>query len=253
MKNSLTSIVAMKNSLTSIEDLRTALDQASEFRKKNGRPFIAVSYAQSLDGSIATASRQPMQLSGSESMCLTHQLRACSRFILVGIGTVLADNPRLTVRLVEGENPQPIILDTHLRTPPDANLVQRSDLSTWIVNGNHNLKNRNDTFKQEGITLISCKCNDDGLIDLLALMDILARRQVNSIMVEGGARVITSFVKLKLVDLFVITISPKLVGGLPVIDARSFKTASSLELTDVHYQQLGVDLVVWARPDWSNR
>ncbi len=242
----------MKNSSTPIEDFKTVIDHAPEFRKTNGRPFITVSYAQSLDGSIATSGRQQMQLSGPESMRLTHQLRAYSQSILVGIGTVLADNPSLTVRLVEGKNPQPIILDTRLRTPPDANLVQRSDLSTWIVNGNHDPHDRNDTFKQKGITLIGCKQNDDGWIDLLALMDILARRQVNSIMVEGGARVITSFVKLKLADLFVITVSPKLVGGLPVIDARGFKTASSLKLTDVHYQRLGADLVVWARPDWSH-
>jgi 3,4-dihydroxy 2-butanone 4-phosphate synthase/GTP cyclohydrolase II len=242
----------MKNSSTPIEDFKTVIDHAPEFRKTNGRPFITVSYAQSLDGSIATSGRQQMQLSGPESMRLTHQLRAYSQSILVGIGTVLADNPSLTVRLVEGKNPQPIILDTRLRTPPDANLVQRSDPSTWIVNGNHDPHDRNDTFKQKGITLIGCKQNDDGWIDLLALMDILARRQVNSIMVEGGARVITSFVKLKLADLFVITVSPKLVGGLPVIDARGFKTASSLKLTDVHYQRLGADLVVWARPDWSH-
>jgi GTP cyclohydrolase II len=239
----------MKNSVTSIEDFRKIIGLAPEFLIKNGRPFITVSYAQSLDGSIATAGRQQMQLSGPESMHLTHQLRACCQTILVGIGTVLADNPSLTVRLVEGQNPQPIILDTRLRTPLDANLVQRSDPSTWIVNGNHNRVDRNDTFRQKGITLINCKCNDDGWIDLLALMDTLARRQVNSMMVEGGARVITSFVKLKLVDLFVITISPKLVGGLPVIDNRSFNTDSHLELTDVHYQRLGGDLVVWARPN----
>ena len=242
----------MKNSSASIEDFRIVIDKAREFRKINGRPFITVSYAQSLDGSIATASRHQMQLSGPESMRLTHQLRACCQSILVGIGTVLADNPSLTVRLVEGENPQPIILDTHLRTPPDANLVQRSDLSTWIVNSNHNPLDPNGTFKQKGIRLIGCNRNDDGLIDLLALMGILARRRVSSIMVEGGARVITSFVNMKLVDLFVITVSPKLVGGLPVIDTRGFKNASALELTDVHYQRLGADLVVWARPDWSN-
>jgi len=242
----------MKNSLTSIEDFKKIIGRAPEFREKNGRPLITVSYAQSLDGSIATAGRQQMQLSGPESMRLTHQLRACCQTILVGIGTVLADNPSLTVRLVEGQNPQPIILDTRLRTPLDANLVQRSDPRTWIVNGNHHRVDRNDAFRQKGITLIHCQCSDDGWIDLLALMDILARRQINSMMVEGGARVITSFVKLKLADLFVVTISPKLVGGLPVIDTRSFKTASHLELTDVHYQRLGGDLVVWARPDWKD-
>jgi riboflavin biosynthesis pyrimidine reductase len=71
-------------------------------------------------------------------------------------------------------------------------------------------------------------------------------------MVEGGARIITSFIRLKLVDLFVITVAPKLIGGLPVIDARRSKNASQLTLTDIHYQRLGGDLVVWARPNWRN-
>jgi riboflavin biosynthesis pyrimidine reductase len=70
--------------------------------------------------------------------------------------------------------------------------------------------------------------------------------------VEGGAKIITSFIRLKLVDLFVITVAPKLIGGLPVIDNRGIKTVSQLALTDIHYQRLGGDLVVWARPNWSN-
>jgi 3,4-dihydroxy 2-butanone 4-phosphate synthase/GTP cyclohydrolase II len=241
----------MKNSITSIEEFKTVINRTGEFRLKNKRPFVTVSYAQSLDGSIATVNKQQMQLSGAESMRLTHQLRACCQSILVGIGTVLADNPSLTVRRVEGQNPQPIILDTRLRTPLDANLVKRPDLSTWIVNGNHDTGDPNSALRQKGATLISCRCAKDGLLDLPALMDELAKRQVDSVMVEGGARVITSFVKLKLVDLFVITVSPKLVGGLPVIDAESFKASPFLQLKEVHYQQLGQDLVIWARPGWG--
>ena len=241
----------MKDSITSIEEFETVINRTGEFRLENKRPFVTVSYAQSLDGSIATVNKQQMQLSGAESMRLTHQLRACCQSILVGIGTVLADNPSLTVRRVEGQNPQPIILDTRLRTPLDANLVKRPDLSTWIVNGNHDTGDPNSALRQKGATLISCRCADDGLIDLPALMDELANRQVDNVMVEGGARVITSFVKLKLVDLFVITVSPKLVGGLPVIDAESFKASSFLQLKEVHYQQLGQDLVIWARPGWG--
>ena len=103
-----------------------------------------------------------------------------------------------------------------------------------------------DLFHQDALL------DDDGLIDILALMDMLALREVNNVMVEGGAIVITSFIRLKLVDLFVITVAPKLVGGFPMIDARRIKNASHLALTDIHYQRLGGDLVVWARPIWSN-
>ena len=108
------------------------------------------------------------------------------------------------------------------------------------------------TAVSQPLEVSRCKRDDDGLIDIVALMDILARQQVNNVMVEGGAMVITSFIRLKLVDLFVITVAPKLLGGLPVIDACRFKSASHLALTDIHYQRLGGDLVVWARPNWSN-
>jgi riboflavin-specific deaminase-like protein len=169
----------------------------------------------------------------------------------VGIGTVLADNPSLTTRLVAGDNPQPVILDTNLRTPPEANLVTRKDLSTWIVNGNHSIGDRHRALHQKGATLISCNCNDDGLIDLGALMAELADRQIDSLMVEGGARVITSFIRWKLVDLFVVTVAPKIVGGLSVIDTYSFQSAAFLQLKDVHYQRLEDDLIIWARPNWG--
>ena len=241
----------MKIQIKSIEEFKTVIDQAHQFRLENRRPFVTVSYAQSLDGSIASANRQQMQLSGAESMRLTHQLRALNHSILVGIGTVLADNPSLTTRLVAGDNPQPVILDTNLRTPPEANLVNRLDLSTWIANGNHGSGDRCSMLRQKGASLISCRCGDDGLIDLEALMEELVKRQIDSLMVEGGARVITSFIRWKLVDLFVVTVSPKFVGGLPVIDTSSFQSTSFLQLEDVHYQTSGEDLIIWARPNWG--
>jgi riboflavin-specific deaminase-like protein len=241
----------MKIQIKSIEEFKTVIDQAHQFRLENRRPFVTVSYAQSLDGSIASVNRQQLQLSGAESMRLTHQLRALNHSILVGIGTVLADNPSLTTRLVPGDNPQPVILDTNLRTPPEANLVNRQDLSTWVANGNHGSGDRCSMLRQKGATLISCRCGDDGLIDLEALMEELVKRQIDSLMVEGGARVITSFIRWKLVDLFVVTVSPKFVGGLSVIDTSSFQSTSFLQLEDAHYQTLGEDLIIWARPNWG--
>ena len=84
-------------------------------------------------------------------------------------------------------------------------------------------------------------------------MTELANRRIDSLMVEGGARVITSFIRRKLADLFVVTIAPKLVGGLPVIDSGSFKSNEHLQLGEVHLQTLGNDFIVWARPDWKNQ
>jgi riboflavin-specific deaminase-like protein len=234
----------------SIEDFKSFIKDAEAFRLKRRRPFIAVSFAQSVDGSIASRNKGQLLLSGPKSSILTHQLRASCDAILIGIGTLLADDPQLTVRLAAGPNPQPIILDTRLRTPLAARLIQRTDLSPWIVNGQDGTHLRATALRQAGARPLTCATAGDGHIDLLALMDLLTERKVNSLMVEGGAKVITSFVNAGLVDQFIITISPKLVGGLRMIDSKGFKAASHLDLGQVKYQPIDDDLIMWARPKW---
>jgi GTP cyclohydrolase II len=235
----------------SIEDLKACLSTSEAFRARHNRPFITISYAQSVDGSIASRNRRPIRLSGPESAVLTHQIRAASDSILIGIGTLLADDPRLTVRLAEGRNPQPIILDTHLQTPLSARLVTQSDLSPWIINARNNRGNRVEALKNAGATPLPCVTGRGGKIDLHALMTMLAEMQVNSIMVEGGAKVITSFVHSRLIDQFIITVSPRLVGGLPVIDSNGLDLNTNLTLGNLSYQRLGNDLIIWTRPDWK--
>jgi GTP cyclohydrolase II len=241
----------MMDRIESIEDLKACLSKAETFRAHNNRPIIIVSYAQSVDGSIASGNRLPLQLSGPESAILTHQIRAASDAILIGIGTLLADDPRLTVRLAEGNDPQPIILDTHLRTPRSAKLVTRSDLSPWVVNAEDNHSTRVEALRAAGATPLPCATGRGGKIDLHALMSMLAEKQINSIMVEGGAKVITSFVQSRLIDQFIITVSPRLVGGLTVIDSNGLNLGTNLALSHVSYQRLGNDLIIWTRPDWE--
>lgn len=237
--------------IQSIENLKTQLHYAAQFRAKYHRPFITVSYAQSIDGSIASRKREPLVLSGPKSWELTHQIRACCDAVLIGIGTVLADDPQLSVRRVDGKNPQPIILDTHLRTPLNAKCVQRNDVDSWIINGKTDSVQKIRVLEEAGARPLACATGTNGKIDLLALMDLLAAMNINSLMVEGGARVITSFVNSKLVDLFIITIAPKLVGGLQVLNSRGLEAAQYLDCEQVHYQRLGNDIIVWARPGWK--
>jgi 3,4-dihydroxy 2-butanone 4-phosphate synthase/GTP cyclohydrolase II len=238
--------------IQSIEDLRAQLHYAAQYRSKYNRPFITVSYAQSIDGSIASRKNEPLQLSGPQSWKLTHQIRAASDAILVGIGTVLADDPQLSVRHVDGKNPQPIILDTHLRTPLEAKCVQRDDMSAWLINAKTNSIVKIRAFEKAGAKPLSCATGPDGKIDLFALMDQLDAMKINSVMVEGGARVITSFVNAMLVDQFIITIAPKLVGGLQVLNSRGLEVAQFLDCEHVHYQQLGNNIILWARPAWKS-
>jgi riboflavin biosynthesis pyrimidine reductase len=120
------------------------------------------------------------------------------------------------------------------------------------VNGKGNSQEKINALKNAGATVLSCATAAQGKIDLNALMELLVDNEVNSLMVEGGAEVITSFVNEQLVDQFVITISPKLVGGLQVIDKRGLRVSSFLRLDNVAYQHSGDDLIMWARPIWED-
>lgn len=235
-----------------LDRLKQQLASAEEFRRKRGRPFVILTYAQSLDGSIAARDRRQVRLSGAASIALTHRLRSCSDAILVGIGTVLSDNPELTTRLVDGQSPRPIILDTRLRTPSDARLLQREDCACWIISRRESDGARRENLLKAGAIVLPCQTALDGKIDLRALMQILVANEINILMVEGGARVITSFVGARLVDQFIITVAPKLIGGLNAIDDRGTGMDPFVPLVQVAYQQLGNDMILWAQPDWNS-
>lgn len=233
-----------------VEDLKRWLGHLKSTRQMS-RPYIAVSYAQSIDGSIATADRRPLTISSTKSMRLTHQLRALFDGILIGINTVIADDPQLTVRLVEGSNPQPVVLDTHLRTPVECGLMRRSDRSSWVASSLHNSAEKIAAITRAGAVNVSCPIDPDGLIDLYELVGKLYQLGVRSLMVEGGAKVITSFIHARLVDQFIITVSPMFIGGLPAVVTSAARRLQKLHLSDIHYQQLGDDIVCWARPVWN--
>jgi riboflavin-specific deaminase-like protein len=236
-----------------LEDLRGLLARAPEFRAARGRPFVVLSYAQSVDGSIAGGNRERIQLSGPESMRLTYGIRALCDAILVGIGTVLADDPRLTVKDVVGPNPQPVVLDTHLRTPPSARIVSRRDTRSWLIHGPEAPRSLARGLIDAGAEPMPCGTGADGRIDLAALMRGLAARSVDSLMVEGGARVLTSFVRQRLADLLIITISPRWIGGLPVVDRLAGQGDFDLRMEEPFFQPLGEDVVLWARARWAGR
>jgi len=166
-----------------------------------------------MDGSIAAHPGQPLALSGALSMTLTHQLRAVHDAILVGIGTVLADNPSLTVRLVEGKNPQPIVADSRLRFPLSANLLCQHPLSPWIAAGEPADAGRQHVLEAAGARVLRLPMNARGQVNLTALLERLGTLGIASVMVEGGARIITSFLAERLVDHIVLTVAPRLVGG----------------------------------------
>ncbi len=210
-------------------------------------PWVTLSYAQTLDGCIAAEPGKPLEISSPETMQMTHRLRAWHDAILVGIGTVLADDPVLNVRLVEGRDPQPIILDSRLRTPLDSRLIRRSDLHPWIVCAPASEKARDAALAAAGARLLQVEPGPDGSLSLPRMLECLKSLGIASIMVEGGSRVISSFLQAGLVDWAVITISPRWAGGLPALDREAGSPRELPHLIDPDYQQCGPDLVVSGR------
>jgi len=229
-----------------LQAVMTRLAQAAGHRQRTGRPFVTLSYAQSLDGCLSDRPGQPLALSGPEAMRLTHQLRAVHEAILAGIGTVLADNPRLNVRLVKGRDPRPVIVDSHLRFPLDANLITAS--SPWIASTDQAEEERQRALEAAGARILRLPADADGRVSLPALLNRLGELGINSLMVEGGARVITSFLSQPLVSFVVLTIAPMFVGGLPSVgfaNSTLSRAKSFPRLREMHHQQLGNDLIVW--------
>ena len=225
---------------------------SGEFLARHHRPLVTVSYAQSVDGSIATRNREQLRLSSHQSMVLTHRIRAACDAIVIGINTLLVDNPLLTVRHVEGASPQPIVLDSHLRMPLGSRLLERTDRHCWLACTDKNDPGRAVALESHGAEIVRCRHDRRGMVDLHDLLHLLGGKGIRSIMVEGGSQVITSFIQARLVDQMIITIAPRLVGGLPVLNRPASGNGSQLRFNPAAYRPCGPDMILWAQPHWPD-
>jgi riboflavin-specific deaminase-like protein len=162
------------------------------------------------------------------------------------------DDPLLTVRLIEGPSPQPIVLDSKLRIPLQARLLNRTDRRCWLACTDNHVSKRVGELQSRGAEVIRCRRDLRGMVDLSDLLHQLGRCGIRNIMVEGGSQVITSFIKARLVDQMIITIAPCLVGGLPVLDRPAVGNGSLLGFNPISYQSCGPDIVIWAQPRWQD-
>jgi 3,4-dihydroxy 2-butanone 4-phosphate synthase/GTP cyclohydrolase II len=240
--------------MANLERFLKRLDGAEEFCKQEGRPFITVTYAQGVDGSIALETPQKIQFSGPDTQTLTHRLRAAHDAILLGIGTVLADNPLLTVRLVEGPSPRPIVLDTHLRIRPDLRLMNRDDCKPLLITGPRPPRDRQSAMEARGARILTCGNDRDGRVDLGEMVRKLAKLEppVSSLMVEGGGRVISAFTEARLVDFFIITVTPCMLGGVKAMELSHRRFPYYVELNGLAVDPMGRDVVLWASPSWKD-
>lgn len=235
-----------------METIQSWLAGAAEHRRRHGRPLVSLCYAQSLDGCIAARRGQPTALSGPESTRLTHRLRLAHDAILVGVGTVIADNPKLTARvedpLSSPRNPQPVVLDSRLRLPHDCYLLQEHPLKAWVAATPKADSDKAAALQSMGARLLILPADPMGNVQLPALLVELAKMGVNSLMVEGGAQVITAFLAQGLVDQVVLTITPVFLGGLPAFERlQRGEMRRPIPLKDVSFESQGQDIIVWGR------
>ena len=216
----------------------------------NRRPHVTLKYAQSFDGRIATRNGHNELISGPETLQLCHQIRAASDAILVGVGTVIADDPSLTTRLVEGPSPHRFVLDSRLRTPLSARLVETARaVPTSIVYLEDTIRNTVEdprtSLHAKGVSTLAVAADPKGYCDLHELLESMWDLGIRTLMVEGGAGVITSMLRESLVDKLVLVQAPLAIGSgreaVGDLGVRSINMAR--RATTVSVAQAGNDIV----------
>jgi len=217
---------------------------------QTGTPFVTLKFAQTIDGRIATAAGHSRWISSEKSLRFAHMLRSHHDAVLVGVGTLLQDDPELTVRLIRGRNPVRIVVDSRLRISPDAQALKNQTIAkTMIATTIHAGSEKRARLAEMGIETMLVEHDNDRRVDLTKLFVELGKRNISSVLVEGGAAIITSLLKAKLPDRVVIVIAPKIVGkGVEAVgDLKIQSMDESLRLAYRKIRRLGDDLIIDAR------
>ncbi len=225
-----------------------------------GRPLVTLKVATTLDGRLATVTGHSRWISGEASRRRVHELRAGNDAVLVGVGTVLADDPLLTVRHADGRSPLRVVLDSRLRTPADARLLATAGEAPVLLA--HTAEGRAGVAAlagRDGVELLECPAADRSRVDLARVLDRLAARGVLSLLVEGGAAVHGAFIATGLADRAVLFVAPRVFGSgqswLAFDGVR--KVGDGPTLTDLVVERLETDIVIQGRfshsPDFEGR
>ena len=217
---------------------------------ETGLPFVTIKYAQTLDGRIATAAGESRWISSEASLKFTHQLRAAHDAILVGAGTVIKDNPELTVRLVRGLNPLRVIVDSELKISQQAKIFHNISSAPTLI---ATIKTATDPQFQNaadsGAEIITIDNDKKGNVDLKKLFKILAERKISSILIEGGAQIITSVLKNNLANRLITIIAPKILGsGIEAVGDLNIKKLGAAKILSIQkVSRCGDDIIIDSR------
>ena len=219
---------------------------------QTGIPYVAMKYAMTMDGKIAAYTGQSKWITGEEARAFVQKLRHRYTGIMAGAGTVLADDPRLTCRIPGARQPVRIICDTRLRIPSDANVVETAKEIPTILATCQADPDRIRPFEEKGCQVLTLP-EEDGHVDLRALMRELGKRQIDSILLEGGGTLNWSALKSGIVQKVYCFTAPKLFGGAdartPVEGRGAASPGEAFPLTHLKVTQVGEDLLIEGEVD----
>ena len=218
--------------------------------RKTGLPLVTLKFAQTLDGKIATVTGDSKWISSPSSLRFAHRLRSIHDAILVGVETIIRDDPRLSVRLVKGKNPRRIIVDSRLRIPLDSKVLgKRAAPSTVIATTSLSGQRKTDRIISTGAQVWRVRKDTSNRVDLRCLLEKLGKADIRSVLVEGGSRVLTSFLKRRLADYLVVIIAPKIVGkGIESVEpAASRGSAGLISTPSPRYFRSDDDIILFTR------
>ncbi len=234
-----------------LEDQARRLNEAFVKHAMTGLPFVISKFAMSLDGKIATKVGDSKYITNEASRAYVHTLRDQIDAIMIGIGTVLADDPLLTTRLPDtsGKNPHRVIIDTHLSIPLTAKVVtDTSSAKTTVFTGEHVDQYKVEQLRKRGVDIQTIAYDESGKLDLREVFANLGKRKILSVLLEGGAEINGSAFRHRLVDKVLVFIAPLIIGGR---DARSPVEGTGIEalrdaikLSQVTTQRFGDDILV---------
>lgn len=217
------------------------------------KPFVVLKAAMTLDGKIATATGQSKWITNETSRAYGYKLRDIYDGIMVGINTVIEDNPMLTSRVDGGKNPIRIVVDSSLKIDINANVVQDKSAKTIVATTDKADKDKILKLQAQNVDVIVVDKDENDKVDIEKLLDILGQQNICSILVEGGATLSGSFVAKKLVDKVYFFIAPKIIGGkeakTPVAGTGILNLQEALALKDIQIEKLEEDVLIIGRVD----
>lgn len=218
------------------------------------RPFVVSKFAMTLDGKIAAYNGHSQWITAEDARADVHRIRHEVDGILVGVQTVLHDNPKLTTRLVEGNgrNPIRIVLDRQLRTPLDSYIANTEQARTVVVTSLNTDEQKAIALENQGVMIIRVPIDEQGQLDIHGTLKALYQIGITHLLVEGGAQVNASFLRSRLIDQYIVYVAPKILGGAHSLtpyageDVDSVDLAEQLEFDEV--VRIGEDLRIIAYP-----